>query len=144
MKKLIVILVLCFAAVGCGQGSAIKGLAPCAGTVMLDGVPLGEAAIDFAPVDASGNLIIGNRGGTAISDSNGNFTIKTASDSPGIAPGTYKIRVSKMVEEKSNDAQKSSIPKSITGKYATTETSDLTVEIPAKGDRNIKLVLKLK
>ncbi|MDR1492907.1 MAG: carboxypeptidase-like regulatory domain-containing protein [Planctomycetaceae bacterium] len=137
MKQILILSLLCLIVIGCSR-SVLKGLAPCAGTVTLDG-----AAIDFAPIDVSGKLEIGRRGGTAISNSAGRFTIKTASDSPGIAPGVYKVRISKMVEEKAV-AGKSPIPKSMTGKYAATETSDLTVEIPAGGDKNIKLELKLK
>ncbi|MDR2168601.1 MAG: hypothetical protein LBP59_00485 [Planctomycetaceae bacterium] len=146
MKKIIIFSVACFIAVlfiGCGNSSVIKGLVSCAGTVTLDGVPLESASINFAPVDASGKLETGKRGGTAISDANGNFNIKTASDSSGITSGTYKVTVNKIVEEK-GETNKSPIPKSITGKYSDIDTSDLTVEIPAGGKKNIKLELKLK
>jgi hypothetical protein len=133
---------LCLVVFGCNHG-VIGGLVPCAGSVTLDGLPLGGAMIGFTPINASGEVDVSKRGGTAISNSNGHFTIKTASDSPGIAKGTYKVNVNKMVEEQSTEG-KSPIPKSTTGKYAVVETSDLIVEIPAGGNTRIKLELKLK
>jgi hypothetical protein len=136
------LLILCLVVFGCSHG-VIGGLVPCYGSVTLDGVPLDGATIGFTPVNAAGEVDVSKRGGTAISNSNGHFTIKTASDSPGIAKGTYKVNVGKMVDGQSTEG-KSPIPQSITGKYAVAETSDLNVEIPAGGNKRIKLELKLK
>jgi hypothetical protein len=144
MKKIIILLLACFITIGCGRGNVIEGLVPCGGTVTLDGEPLEGAAVAFIPVDSTGKIEIGKRGGTAISNSSGQFSIKTTSDSSGIAPGTYKATVVKMVDEKPDDVNKSSIPKSITGKYADMKTSDLTVEISNSGNKSIKLEMKLK
>jgi hypothetical protein len=141
MKKIILLLLACFITFGCGSSDAIKGLVPCAGTITLDGEPLDGASIRFAPVNSSGQSETERRDGTAIT-SKGNFTIKTSSSSSGIAPGSYKVIVHKMVDEKTN-TDNSSI-KNITGKYSDIETSDLTVEIPSGGNKGIKLELKLK
>lgn len=139
---------------GCQRSGTLSGLVPARGTVTCNGQPLANATITLFPSEGSGN-----RNAVALSDSQGNFTLRTLKSNDGIAPGEYRVSVTKVRQEKSDpDAgikalsgqeQRSvtslELPKQIheiPEKYASPDTSQLTVSIGTKGNSNIILQLK--
>ncbi|MDR0520551.1 MAG: DUF4198 domain-containing protein [Planctomycetaceae bacterium] len=79
---------------GCGSSSTnIAGLVPAAGTVTLNGQPLADAGITFVPTELS------RRAAGAKTDAAGKFTVSTLNPSDGIAPGEYRVVISKQDEK---------------------------------------------
>lgn len=75
--------------VGCGGGSDRPSLAPASGIVTLNGEPVEGASLTFIPV-------AGGRPGSAITDAQGRYTIKTYQDAPGAIIGEHKVAVIKI------------------------------------------------
>lgn len=75
--------------VGCGGGSDRPSLAPASGIVTLNGEPVEGASLTFIPV-------AGGRPGSAITDAQGRYTIKTYQDAPGAITGEHKVAVIKI------------------------------------------------
>jgi hypothetical protein len=77
---------------GCGgpAGVSVDGL------VTLDGAPLADALLEFAPADAGAAL----GGASARTDAQGKFQV-ASSPQLRLLPGTYGVRVSKWVDKKS-------------------------------------------
>jgi hypothetical protein len=75
---------------GCEDGPSLVAVA---GNVTLDGQPLEGATLSFVPV--SGNPV--STAGSDVTGPQGNFKI-THNGRAGLAPGKYKILVSKTVE----------------------------------------------
>ena len=73
---------------GCG-GSDRPSLAPASGIVTLNGEPVEGASLTFIPV-------AGGRPGSAITDAQGRYTIKTYQDAPGAIIGEHKVAVIKI------------------------------------------------
>jgi hypothetical protein len=135
---------------GC-SGGGIAGLAPCEGVVSLNGKPLENASVTFIPTTTTSNRSAGG-----MTDAQGHYKLFT-NTSTGILPGEYKVTITKSIPETEKDAllvkemtiatEKNNgvIPssydevivnfKSLTGKYADPKTSDLTVKITNKGNR---------
>ncbi len=80
----LVVLMLALTATGCGQTSTLKG------RVLLDGQPVAGATVLFMPEeDGQG------RPASGTTDSDGYFQLMTFRPGDGVAPGTYRILVSK-------------------------------------------------
>ena len=75
--------------VGCGGGSDRPSLALASGIVTLNGEPVEGASLTFIPV-------AGGRPGSAITDAQGRYTIKTYQDAPGAIIGEHKVAVIKI------------------------------------------------
>lgn len=75
---------------GCKGGSDLE----VSGTVSLDGEPLKNAAVQFIPQGETAGL-----GGSAITDGAGKFTLTNAQGGKALAPGTYKVVVSKRLNK---------------------------------------------
>jgi hypothetical protein len=131
------------AVTGCGSGGGnLPKTVPAMGVVTLDGKPVEGAQV-----------VIGNEatGGSAITNSSGQFSLRTFVEKDGVLPGEYKVQVSKTIEEKLPGAKGSvdggdpvryvfGVPK----KYTGLTTSGLTISVPDKGNRDIKLELTSK
>jgi len=75
-------------AIGCGgKGGPVL---PVNGIVTMDDKPLDEATVTFHPEEQ------GIASGTARTGSDGKFVIKGVKGANGLAPGKYKVTVSKM------------------------------------------------
>ncbi|MFL5340259.1 MAG: carboxypeptidase-like regulatory domain-containing protein [Gemmataceae bacterium] len=68
---------------------------PVSGAVTLDGVPLANAVVAFAPAGATKGV-----GAVGRTDAGGKYTLATPHGSPGVVPGEYKVTVSKFVDLK--------------------------------------------
>jgi hypothetical protein len=78
-----------FCLVGCG-GSDVSTV-PVSGTVTLEGKPLVGAQISFSPVSTNAQATPG----TDITGSSGYYKVMTANGRSGVAPGKYKVVISK-------------------------------------------------
>jgi hypothetical protein len=142
------LLFLClFFSFGCFRGGQLKGLVPVKGIVYFDGQPLADASIGFYPDNPE------SRTATARTDANGKFVMTTLNFGDGVAPGEYKVTITKFSEpkiketnseeeyikesSKAKDEVKSLIPE----KYGTFGHSGLTATVPKKGIKTLKFEL---
>jgi hypothetical protein len=136
-------LVLAAAAIGCSKSLDDLPREPVAGMVMMDGQPLPDGAIQFAPVEGSATTTGAN---AEIKD--GAFSIPREH---GPVPGKYKVRISR-AELKAADSkgQKKGIPERskvlgpelIPSRYNSQTTLDL--EIKPGGAKDVKFDLHSK
>ncbi|MDR2642608.1 MAG: carboxypeptidase-like regulatory domain-containing protein [Planctomycetaceae bacterium] len=144
---------------GC-SGSNISGLVPCEGTVQINGQPVENANVIFSPKTSG-------RSAGGMTDNKGFYKLHTNVE-VGVLPGEYHVTIVKSVPATEKDAQliremqtaaeqnDGVVPsafdnavvnfKSLTGKYDNQKTSDLTVVIPDKGNKqqNFNLVVEQK
>jgi hypothetical protein len=135
---------------GCSSGG-IAGLTSCEGVVNLNGQPLENASVTFIPITATSNRSAGG-----MTDAQGHYKLFTNTNA-GILPGEYKVTITKSIPATEKDAllvkemtnateqNKGVIPssyddvtvnfKSLTGKYANQQTSDLIVTVSNNGNR---------
>jgi hypothetical protein len=85
IRYAVLVVVLLLAASGCGGQRLVK----LEGTVTLDGQPLDGATVTFSPEGGSGNSASGLTG------SDGVFYLTTRTSGDGVAPGSYKVTVTK-------------------------------------------------
>ena len=82
---------VCVVFSGCPEGGGPPlDVYPVTGTVRLDGAPLEGVSISFVPVDAAGS------GGFAVSDSGGEFSLKSKDQREGVPAGSYRVLCTKM------------------------------------------------
>jgi len=91
------------------------------------------------------------RSASATTDARGRFTLMTLQPADGAFPGSYKVTVEKTEttgelrsegdDERSRIVDTRMITDLLPLKYIDVNTSDLTVEIPPKGDKQIVLEL---
>jgi hypothetical protein len=148
IKFTIIALSMLFCVCGCNKGSTLSGLVPASGELLVNGKPVEGATISF-------HLVEQTRAASAITDRNGKFTVMTLNPSDGIYSGEYLITVTKIEErgelKESGEENKGKdewiiqdtreIIEYIPQKYVDSNTSDLKITIPAKGDKNILLHL---
>jgi len=142
---------LCVVVAGCGGGDdPFKKARPktvsSSGTITYNGQPLKFATIVLEPQVEGGVAAMGR------SDGEGHFYVNAFPPDPGAVPGTYRVSVTKTEAPKQNtydanshDApveEESSEPVSlIPPKFGESDTSGLTLEIPAEGSETLKLDL---
>ncbi len=83
---LFVVLIIFLGAAGCSRGDWPR-LAPVHGKITLDGKPLARAGILFAPEK-------GGRESTAVTDAEGNYTLKYFRDAMGAKIGVHNVHIS--------------------------------------------------
>ena len=108
--------------------------------------------LDGKPVDGAQVVIVpaaeGTTGATGVTDVSGHFSLRAYPEKDGAIPGDYKVQVSKTIEKKlpgkvdGGDAVV--FEYGVPGKYTTVTKSGLSVSIPDKGNREIKLDLTSK
>ncbi|MDR1290262.1 MAG: hypothetical protein LBK06_03585, partial [Planctomycetaceae bacterium] len=145
-----------FSVSGCSRVK-VKGLVPAEGILIYEDLPLAWAIVSFAPENADGNT----RQGTAQTDEKGRFIMTTLGDR-GILPGSYKISVTKYIQDEGKDSvaewkrkrreagfveQRSEkdilkVVSAIPDKFTTTKNSGLTYIIESGGNRDISIELK--
>jgi hypothetical protein len=133
MRQALCLLVLIWlsALVGCGDG--IKRV-PVQGKLTAKGTPIEGAFVQFVPTDTTKG-----EGGIGQSDENGNFSLKGAKGVNGVAPGEYKVRVSRLVGRDgkplpygATQADNPDCKESIPGPYSSPNSS-LTASVPESG-----------
>ncbi len=130
----IVAVVGCLLVVGCKQSG--PELVRVEGTVTMDGKPLANASIEFAP--APGTNATTSYG---VTDSNGHYVMEFSDTRSGVMPGKYIVRISteQVDEETGSIKQKETVP----AKYNV--NSELVVEVkPGGGPYDFQLDSKGK
>ncbi|MDR2346095.1 MAG: carboxypeptidase-like regulatory domain-containing protein [Planctomycetaceae bacterium] len=157
LSIVIAVTMIILTSLGCSKNT-ISGLVPCEGIVTLNGQPLENASIIFAPAASNG------RSAGGMTNENGYYNLRT-NTSVGVLPGDYKVTVIKSIPETEKDvklidemrtaAEKNNgtIPdsyndvvityKSLTGKYNNSQTSDLSVTITKQGNKQQNFDLKV-
>lgn len=144
----LILLLSIFLLTGCNSRK-IEGLVPAEGTVVFNGDPLAGATVSFTPK----NFSAGDRIGTAMTNENGFFVLKTLGES-GVLPNEYRVIVVKneLAPEKETTKKpqgKPPINRFLIGKvasvipvrYSDPELSGIICAIEKNGDRNILISL---
>jgi len=115
--------------VGCGSPAGPE-LGTVQGTVTLDGDPLPDAVIQFAP----------NKGrpSTGTTDANGHYTLQYTMDRPGAVIGMHSVRVTTARTTEGEDGTDQTTPEKVPAKFNT--ESELTEEVTA-GSNTIHIEL---
>ncbi|MBQ9798994.1 MAG: hypothetical protein IJO40_03550 [Thermoguttaceae bacterium] len=161
MKKIVFFTAVFVASVcvGCGGsgGGSRAELVPAAGVVTLNGEPVADATLEFRSATDVPNSLAAGR-----TDADGKFTLTTDRPNDGALPGSYKVVVKKEVQtidgltleewqkeqgydgvgdppEYDKDALV--IEQLLPVQYSNAETTPLTLEVPAKGNKKIAVEL---
>ena len=160
MKKLLSLALACCAALlvstGCGGAPQLDGLDNYSGVITLDGEPLAGASITLVPTT------VGPRGAGAMSDDKGKFVFQTLQAGDGVAPGEYKVTVTKTHWEDAYTEEEQKILNESGGKrhaevfpdrpeptavsdipeyYNSADMSGLTLSLPEGGAKDLKIEL---
>jgi hypothetical protein len=127
----------------CG-GSGVATV-PAEGTVTFKGQPLAKGQVQLLPetppaAPPAGSAEAAPTPTPVGAIDNGKFALSTLVDGDGAPPGKYRVSVFSYTDVTLRDGtvvKKSNIPE----RYSSQETSGLVVEIPAAGNRDIKLDL---
>ncbi|MDR2169853.1 MAG: carboxypeptidase-like regulatory domain-containing protein [Planctomycetaceae bacterium] len=108
---------------GCGHSASGR----VTGVVLLDGKPLGNAAITFYPAEA-GSPAVG------MTDASGRYELAVSHSVKGAVPGKYKVTISTEQSERPDYSTKETkiipaIPESVPKKLTDQNTTDLIKEI---------------
>ncbi len=115
-----------------GCGKAGPKVAPVSGRVTLDGQPLADADVTFAPESAAAGSASQESSGRT--DAEGRYSLKTNQDKrDGAAIGTHKVRISK-IERGTSIVNK--VPKQYN------QETTLTFPVPAEGTKEANFDLK--
>ena len=148
LRMVVVSLCLLFA-LGCSESSSIEGLVTAKGVVTHNGTPLEGATIQLHPTEG-GRPVFANSG------EQGAFELFTMRPGDGAKPGKYHVTVAKsevvgaMTDEEYEryvdregreppPAEKKSL---IPEKYASKDTSEMTVTISDSGEENLEIKLE--
>jgi hypothetical protein len=124
---------------GCGPTSLPKeAVYPARGKVTLNGQPVQMAQIELEPVTPGQGAEA-----TGIIGPGGTFALRTYSNTKepdGAVPGKYKVVIKGYDPTVTGVAPKGVTPTKVPAKYASTSTTDKTVEIKAESN-NLKIDL---
>jgi hypothetical protein len=137
-------LLACFAlsatglvAAGCADVSDIAHTVSASGVLTHQGQPLANYSVILQPAE-------GERGATGETDEHGHFVLGTNGAGDGAPPGKHRVAIAYLGPPNSRpDGQnnfKAPQPKvKLAPKYASPETSGLTVDVPASGSSELKI-----
>jgi len=138
-------------AAGCGSGSSDKlkeerpQTVTAKGVITRKGQPLSRVLVMCKPID-------GKYGCASLTDESGRFNLTTFNPDPGAVPGKYEVSVQTTVQQQQvaeppedvviPPGQKPPVPTpELPSKFASYETAQLTLEIPAGGSSDLKIEL---
>lgn len=119
MRRLWCLIATVVLATGCGSGGPVL---PVNGVVTWDDQPMADATVTFFPQEKGDPTV-----GFAQTGSDGKFVITGTKGQKGLAPGTYKVTVSKMKNFQKSDATDSGDPAAV-GAVTEVETKN---DLPA-------------
>ncbi len=122
---------------GCSGGTNTERTVAAGGVLTHKGQPLSYYALTLQPAE-------GQRGAAGETDEQGHFLLGTNSAGDGAPPGKHRVGIAYLGPPASRpDGQnnfKSPQPKvKLAAKYATPETSGLTLEVPPSGSSDLKI-----
>lgn len=106
------------------------------GVVTLDGSPVDKAQVIFIK-DGDSNP------SSAMTDAQGNFSLRYNNEKDGAIPGNYKVQVNKTIIEGKGGAEVK-ISHGLPQKYSSIVTSGLNFTVPENGTSDLKIELKSK
>lgn len=134
-------LLLSVVTLGCSSDdkAGVHPTVPGSGTIQLDGQPLAGAAVTFIPTGSTGG-----EESQGVTDDAGRYTLKTLHGVDGVAVGTHRVVVSKMVNADGSDlkldpdtplvtAVADGAKELIPSRYHSMEKSELSATVPAEG-----------
>ena len=133
--------------IGCGsysQTAHIEKVVPVSGSVTFQGRPLEGYRVVFMPTD-------GRRPASGITDAAGKFTLGTNTADDGAPPGQSKVSFAWASPALGEPGQETiadtpdKLPKpkvKIPDKYTNPETSGITHDVPARGQKDLKFELQ--
>ncbi len=116
---------------GCSQGP--YEVAPVSGVVTLNGEPLADATVSFAP-HGGGKEVVGP-GSSGVTDSSGRYELQTFKDEEGAVVGTHTVRISTF-KSTFEDLRNSDALKIVSPEYVPViynRNTNLTFEVPSRG-----------
>lgn len=132
MKKGVLLIGLLAAMVaGCSQGP--YEVAPVSGVVTLNGEPLPDATVSFAPIGSEKDVV--GPGSSGTTNESGEYELKTFKDETGAIVGMHTVRISTF-KSKFKDLRNSDDLEIVSPEYVPAEynrNSNLTFEVPASG-----------
>ncbi len=131
-----------FFLVGCDQQprAIIEKTVPAEGVLTWQGEPLENYMVTFYPKD-------GKRPAAAKTDEEGRFTLGTNGPNDGAVPGSHSVTVvyvgPEIQQEPGKEEPYTPPPPKVTipAKYGDPKTTDLTLEVPAKGSDSLDIDL---
>ena len=81
-----------------GCSAAGPDVVPVSGTVTLNGKPLANATVAFAPIAKPGEVIAGD-GSAGKTDAAGEYTLTTSRGVPGAQVGRHRVRITVLAEQ---------------------------------------------
>jgi len=122
---------------GCSHGSNVEHSVAARGVLTHKGQPLANYSVTLQPME-------GERGATGETDEQGHFVLGTNSQGDGASPGKHRVGIAYLGPPASRpDGQNNFTapqPKvKLATKYATPETSGLSVEVPPSGSSDLKI-----
>jgi hypothetical protein len=122
---------------GCSDSSNSEHTVAARGVLTHKGQPLSYYALTLQPVE-------GQRGAAAETDEQGHFALGTNSQGDGAPPGKHRVGIAYLGPPASRpDGQNNFTapqPKlKLAAKYASPETSGLTLEVPPSGSSDLKI-----
>ena len=122
---------------GCSGGSNLERTVAARGVLTHQGQPLANYALTLQPVE-------GQRGAVGETDEQGHFTLGTNSQGDGAPPGKHRVGIAYLGPPASRpDGQNNFTPPQpkvkLAPKYASPETSGLTIEVPSSGSSDLKI-----
>lgn len=123
--------------IGCSGGSNVEHAVAARGILTHKGQPLSYYAVTLQPLE-------GQRGAAGETDEKGHFVLGTNDAGDGAVPGKHHVGIAYLGPPASRpDGQNNFTapqPKvKLAAKYASPETSGLSVEVPAAGSSDLKI-----
>jgi len=127
--RFLAMLLVCLSVAGCGKSDQ-PPLGKVKGTVTLDGEPLADANVSFAPVE-------GGRTSTAVTQSDGTYELNYTTKDKGAKIGEHTVRVSTFQHGGDEPDSPQGVPEKVPKKY---EKQPITEEVSA-GENTIDIEL---
>lgn len=135
-------LLLLLSAIGCGSKEIGPTTFPVTGVVTLAGAPVKEALVEFVPSSPD----LGIAGAQVNTDAAGAFNVKIELDmgkmsKEGLPAGDYRVAITKLVLPPGQTTTIKPPQNTLPPKYATVESTPLTVTVKAEGENHFEFPL---
>jgi hypothetical protein len=129
-------------ALGCGQAAA--KIVPVSGVVTLNGKPLANATVTFAPVAPEGEINAAGDSSIGKTNANGEYTLTTSRGAPGAVVAKHRVRVTLLAAQENPESDerlpRGAVKDKIPVRYNGADTV-LKFEVKADGPNKADLAL---
>lgn len=133
-----VVLVGILGSAGCGRPVGTAPTVPVTGQIVFKNEPLGNVSVTFTPDDG--------RPGMGVTDAAGRFRLTTFYPQDGAVPGRHRVTLAALdnapasMDKKDIDAA-ACRPLPFPKRYAGLDTTDLEIDVPLAGLRDLRIEL---